>query len=47
MAEVGYLLAAKASTRTEALFLRALADRDFIAVDLTTADYARMAELVE
>jgi predicted nucleic acid-binding protein len=47
VAEVGYLLAAKAGARTEALFLRALADHDFIAVDLTTADYARMAELVE
>jgi predicted nucleic acid-binding protein len=47
VAEVGYLLAAKAGARTEAFFLRALADRDFIPVDLTTADYARMAEPVE
>lgn len=47
VAEVGYLLGVKADARTEAFFLRALADRDFIPVDLTSADYARMAELVE
>jgi len=47
VAEVGYLLGVKADARTEAFFLRALADRDFIPVDLTSANYARMAELVE
>jgi hypothetical protein len=47
VAEVGYLLGAKAGARIEAFFLRALADRDFIPIELTTADYARMAELVE
>lgn len=46
VAEVGYLLGVKVDARTEAFFLRALADRDFI-VELTTADYTRMAELVE
>lgn len=47
VAEVGYLLAAKGGARTEADFLRALADGDFVTADMTTADYARMAELVE
>ena len=45
-AEVGYLLAREAGPRVESLFLRSLADGDFSAVDLTAADYARMAELV-
>jgi uncharacterized protein len=47
VAEVGYLLWIKGGAKTEAFFLRALADRDFIPVGLTTADYSRMAELVE
>lgn len=47
VAEVGYLLDTKAGAQTEAFFLRALADHDFIPVELTTADYARMADLVE
>ena len=47
VAEVGYLLGVKADARTEAFFLRALADRDFISVEPTVGDYARMAELVE
>lgn len=47
VAEVGYLLAAKGGARTEADFLRALADGDFVTADMTTADYARTAELVE
>jgi predicted nucleic acid-binding protein len=46
VAEVGYLLAREAGARLESLFLRSLADGDFSAVDLTAADYARMAELV-
>jgi predicted nucleic acid-binding protein len=46
-AEVGYLLAREAGARVESLFLRSLAEGDFAAVDLTAADYARMAELVE
>ena len=45
-AEVGYLLAREAGARVESLFLRSLADGDFAPVDLTAADYARMAELV-
>jgi uncharacterized protein len=46
VAEVGYLLAREATAAVEAAFLRSLADGDFVPVDLTTADYARMAELV-
>ena len=45
-AEVGYLLAREAGARVESLFLHSLAEGDFAAVDLTAADYARMAELV-
>jgi uncharacterized protein len=47
VAEVGYLLERKAGARAEAVFLRALAEGDFTTVELTAADYARMAELVE
>jgi uncharacterized protein len=46
-AEVGYLLAREAGARVESLFLRSLAEGDFAAVDLTAADYTRMAELVD
>ena len=46
VAEVGYLLAREAGARVESLFLRSLADGDFTPVDLTSADYARMADLV-
>jgi len=46
-AEVGYLLAREAGARVESLFLRSLAEGDFAAVDLTAADYARMAELAD
>jgi hypothetical protein len=42
VAEVGYLLNREAGS----LFLRSIADGDFTAVDLTAADYARMADLV-
>ncbi len=46
VAEVGYMLAEWVSTEVEAKFLDALADGDFEIVNLTTADFARMAELV-
>jgi uncharacterized protein len=46
VAEVGYLLAREAGPRVESLFLRSLADGDFSAVNLTSGDYARMADLV-
>jgi len=46
VAEVGYLLAREAGPRVESLFLRSLADGDFATVELTPADYARMADLV-
>lgn len=47
VAEVGYLLGVKAGARSEADFLRAVADGDFTVADLTVADFARMAQLVE
>jgi uncharacterized protein len=46
VAEVGYLLNREAGARVEALFLTALADGDFTAVDLTSEDYRRASELV-
>jgi uncharacterized protein len=46
VAEVGYLLAREAGPQVESLFLQSLADGDFSAVELTTSNYARMAELV-
>jgi predicted nucleic acid-binding protein len=46
VAEVGYFLAREAGPQVESLFLQSLADGDFSAVELTTSDYARMAELV-
>ncbi|MDT7579556.1 MAG: uncharacterized protein QOK35_820 [Pseudonocardiales bacterium] len=46
VAEVGYLLARRAGARVESLFLRALADGDFQAVDLQPRDYRRAADLV-
>jgi hypothetical protein len=46
VAEVGYLLAREADPNVESMFLASLAAGDFTAVDLTAADYARMAELV-
>jgi uncharacterized protein len=46
VAEVGYLLAREAGARVESSFLRSLADGDFTPVDLASADYARMADLV-
>jgi predicted nucleic acid-binding protein len=47
VAEVGYLLGTRAGARAEAGFLRAIADGDFVPVELTEADYRRVAELVE
>jgi predicted nucleic acid-binding protein len=46
VAEVGYLLAREAGARVESLFLRSLSDGDFLPVELTRPDYARMADLV-
>jgi predicted nucleic acid-binding protein len=46
VAEVGYLLNREAGPRVESLFLRSVAEGIFTAVDLITADYARMADLV-
>ncbi len=46
VAEVGYLLMTRVSPRVEEDFLRGVADGDFELVDLTSVDYARMAELV-
>lgn len=47
VAEVGYLLGTTADARTEALFLRSLADGDFAVEPLTRSDYGRVADLVE
>jgi predicted nucleic acid-binding protein len=46
VAEVGYLLGREAGATVEALFLDALKNGDFQSVELTAADYGRMAELV-
>lgn len=46
VAEVGYMLAAWVSTEVEAKFLDAVAAEDFEVVNLTSADFARMAQLV-
>lgn len=47
IAEVGYLLAREASADVESSFLRSLADGSFKPVELTSADYGRMADLVD
>lgn len=47
VAEVGYLLGSRASAAAESAFLRSLAAGDFRPIELTTGDYARMAELVD
>lgn len=44
-AEVGYLLSERVSPSLEVAFLRGVAEGDFEPIDLTTADYQRMAEL--
>lgn len=46
VAEVGCLLAREAGARLESLFLRSLAEGDFTPVELTAADFSRMADLV-
>lgn len=43
VAEVGYLLAAKAGSHVEATFLRSVAAGDFVPVELLSEDYGRMA----
>jgi uncharacterized protein len=47
VAEVGYLLDRQAGPLVESMFLRSLADGDFVPVDVTASDYGRMADLVE
>ena len=47
MAEVGYMLEAKVGTFAEVAFLESVTDGSFELVNLTTADAARMAGLVE
>lgn len=46
-AEVGYLLSERVSPSMEVQFLRGVAEGAFELVDLTRADYTRMAELAE
>jgi predicted nucleic acid-binding protein len=46
-AEVCYMLETRAGTRSEAAFLRLFSVGKLVPVDVTTADYERMAELVE
>lgn len=46
-AEVGYMLHRLGGSKTEAAFLRSLRDGVFGVVALTTADWDRMAELVD
>lgn len=47
VAEVGYMIESLGDSSREALFLRAVAQGDFQTIDLTAADYERMADLVE
>lgn len=46
VAEVGYLLDRFGSSKLEAQFIESLAAGDFEPVDLTAADYSRIAELI-
>ena len=46
-AEVCYMLETRASSQSEAAFLRLFSVGKLIPVDITAADYERMAELVE
>lgn len=46
VAEVGYLLARKAGAEVEAMFLGAIADGDFRAVNLRPDDFRRAVDLV-
>jgi len=47
VAEVGYLLAREAGAAVESLFLRSLGAGDLTPVDLSAADFDRMADLVD
>ncbi|MFB9725466.1 type II toxin-antitoxin system VapC family toxin [Haloechinothrix salitolerans] len=47
VAEVGYLLERYGGPRAESGFLRSLSEDDFVSMELTKADYARMADLVD
>lgn len=47
VAEVGYLLHARGSTRAESAFLRSVAAGDFRTVELVAEDFTRMADLVD
>jgi predicted nucleic acid-binding protein len=47
VAEVGFMLEKLGGVRAEVAFLRALGRLDFEPVELTSADFERMAELVE
>lgn len=47
VAEVGYMIERLGDPSREALFLHAVAQGDFQAVDLARPDYERMAELVD
>jgi uncharacterized protein len=46
-AEVCYMLETRAGSKSEAAFLRLFPAGKLVPVDITTADYERMAELVE
>jgi predicted nucleic acid-binding protein len=46
-AEVCYMLETRAGSKSEAAFLRLFPVGKLVPVDITTADYERMAELVE
>jgi predicted nucleic acid-binding protein len=46
-AEVCYMLETRAGSESEAAFLRLFPAGELVPVDVTTADYERMAELVE
>jgi PIN domain len=46
-AELCYLLEREAGSKSEAAFLRLFVARKLVPVDVTVADYERMAELVE
>jgi predicted nucleic acid-binding protein len=45
--DIGYMIAREASADVESSFLRSLADGSFKSVELTRADYSRMADLVD
>ncbi|GAA5128929.1 type II toxin-antitoxin system VapC family toxin [Haloechinothrix salitolerans] len=47
VAQVGYLLERYGGPRAESQYLRSMAEGDFVSMELTKADYARMADLVD